>query len=191
MRIISTALLLGLGLAMDAFAVSITNGMCCSKLKKRYAIADGLTFGLFQAAMPLVGLFLGFRFLKYIEAADHWVALILLGGIGVNMIRGALKKEEAESCPVNPFGVKNLLVQGVATSIDALAVGIGFSTELSSFNEAYLTVAIIGISTFIISTAGVFIGRVFGGMLKEKAEIFGGVILIGIGLKILIEHLFF
>ncbi len=191
MSMMITALLLGIGLAMDAFAVSLTNGMCCSKLKKRYAIADGLTFGLFQAAMPLIGLFLGFRFLKYIEAVDHWIALILLGGIGLNMIRGALQKEEEDACPVNPFGVKNLLVQGVATSIDALAVGIGFSTELASFNEAYLTVAIIGISTFVISTAGVFIGKFFGGMLKEKAEIFGGVILVGIGLKILIEHLFF
>lgn len=191
MNMIITAILLGIGLAMDAFAVSVTNGMCGAKLKKRYAIADGLTFGLFQAAMPLIGLFLGFRFLKYIQAVDHWIGFILLAGIGANMIRSAVKKEEEESCPVNPFRIKNLMVQGVATSIDALAVGIGFSTELASFNEAYLTVAIIGISTFVISTAGVFIGKFFGGMLKEKAEIFGGVILIGLGLKILIEHLFF
>jgi putative Mn2+ efflux pump MntP len=106
------------------------------------------------------------------------------------MIREALKKEEEDTL-ANPYTVRNLLVQGVATSIDALAVGVGFSTQLSSYSEAYLTVAIIGISTFVISTAGVYIGRLFGGMLKEKAQVFGGVILVGIGIKILVEHLFF
>ena len=106
------------------------------------------------------------------------------------MIRGALKKEEEEAV-ANPFCCKNLLVQGVATSIDALAVGIGMTADISAYSEAYLTVGIIGISTFIISTAGVYIGRLFGGLLKEKAQIFGGLILIGIGAKILIEHLFF
>ncbi|MBQ7935760.1 MAG: manganese efflux pump [Clostridia bacterium] len=185
-----TAIILGIGLAMDAFAVSITNGMCVSRLKPRQALADGLTFGLFQAAMPLIGFFLGLSFMKYIEAIDHWIGFILLAGIGINMIRGALKKEE-EECATNPFTLKNLLVQGVATSIDALAVGIGFSAQLSGYNEAYMTVAIIGICTFAISTAGVYIGKLFGGLLKEKAQIFGGLILIGIGTKILIEHLFF
>ncbi len=185
-----TAMILGIGLAMDAFAVSITNGMCGGRLKPRHALVDGLTFGLFQAAMPLIGLFLGMSFMKYISAVDHWIGFILLAGIGINMIRGVLKKEEEEQCST-PFTAKNLLIQGVATSIDALAVGIGMTADITSYSEAYLTVAIIGISTFIISTAGVYIGRLFGGMLKDKAQIFGGLILIGIGTKILIEHLFF
>ncbi len=184
------AISLGISLAMDAFSVSITNGMRCSKLKFRHALADGITFGLFQAMMPLIGLFLGLSCLKYIQPVDHWIAFILLGGIGFNMIRGALKKEEDEEC-AHPFKLKNLLIQGVATSIDALAVGVGFSTELNGYGEGILTAAIIGIATFIISAAGVYIGRIFGGLLKQKAEIFGGAILIGIGLKILIEHLFF
>ena len=184
------ALTLGVGLAMDAFSVSVTNGMCGGRLRFRHALADGITFGVFQAAMPLIGLFLGMNFLVYIEAIDHWIAFILLVGIGGNMIRGALKKEEEEECG-NPYTVKNLLLQGVATSIDALAVGVGFSTELQCNTDAVITAAIIGVSTMVISTAGVYIGRFFGGLLKQKAEFLGGLILIGIGLKILIEHLFF
>ena len=140
--IVLTAILTGIGLSMDAFAVSVTNGMCSGKLKFRQAVADGLTFGIFQALMPLIGLFFGLYFMKYIEAADHWIAFILLAGIGINMIRGALKKDEDEEC-TNPYTVKNLLVQGVATSIDALAVGIGFSAQLSGYSEAYMTDAII------------------------------------------------
>ena len=105
-------------------------------------------------------------------------------------IWGALKKEEAK-CEGNPYTGRNLLLQGVATSIDALAVGIGFSTQLSGFQEAYVTVLIIGACTFTLSAAGVYIGKLFGGMLKDKAQIFGGLILIGLGVKILIEHLFF
>lgn len=182
---------LGISLAMDAFSVSVSNGMQCRRFRFRHALADGLTFGFFQALMPMLGLLLGLSCLKYIEPLDHWVALLLLGGIGFNMIRGALKKEEDEECASNPFTPKNLLIQGVATSIDALAVGVGFSTELSGYGEGFLTAGIIGIVTCIASTAGVYIGKVFGGLLKQKAEIFGGVILIGIGLKILIEHLFF
>lgn len=182
---------LGISLAMDAFSVSITNGMRCTRFKFRHALADGITFGFFQALMPMLGLFLGIRCLGYIRPVDHWVAFLLLGGIGFNMIRGALKKEEEEDCASNPFTCKNLLVQGVATSIDALAVGVGFSTELSGYGEGLLTAAIIGVATCIISTAGVYIGKLFGGLLKQKAEIFGGIILIVIGLKILVEHLFF
>ncbi|MBQ8893770.1 MAG: manganese efflux pump [Clostridia bacterium] len=189
--IILTAILTGIGLSMDAFAVSVTNGMCTGKLKFRHALADGLTFGFFQALMPLIGLFVGLHFMQLIETADHWIAFALLAFIGGNMIRGALKKDEIEECAVNPYTVKNLLLQGIATSIDALAVGVGLSATMTGYGEALVTVVIIGISTFIISTAGVYIGRLFGGMLKEKAEILGGIILIGIGLKILIEHLFF
>ncbi len=188
--IIASALLLGVGLAADAFAVSMTNGICAKRFRFHHALADGLTFGLFQAAMPLLGFFLGLNFMKYIQPLDHWIAFLLLGGIGVNMIVGAFKKEE-EACVARPFALKNLLVQGVATSIDALAVGIGFSTELSGFGDAFVTVAIIGISTFAISTLGVYLGKLFGGLLKDKAQIVGGLILLGIGLKILIEHLFF
>lgn len=187
---IVTALILGVGLSMDAFAVSVTNGMCGGRLRFRHALIDGLTFGLFQAAMPLIGLFLGMSFMSYISAVDHWIGFVLLAGIGLNMVIGALKKEEEEEC-ATPFTAKNLLVQGVATSIDALAVGIGMTADIACYSEAYLTVGVIGVSTLIISTAGVYIGRLFGGMLKEKAQIFGGLILIGIGAKILIEHLFF
>ncbi len=187
---IITAILLGLGLSMDAFAVSVTNGMCVGKLRMRQAVADGLVFGIFQALMPLIGLFLGFTFMRYIAAVDHWIGFILLAGIGVNMILGALKREE-DHCEVNPFSPRGLLLQGVATSIDALAVGIGFSAQLSSYQQAYVTVAIIGLCTFLISAAGVYIGKLFGGMLKEKAEVLGGLILIGLGVKILVQHLFF
>lgn len=191
MTLILYALGLGISLAMDAFSVSITNGMQCTRFKFRHALADGLTFGIFQAVMPLIGLFLGLSCLKYIEPIDHWIAFILLGGIGFNMIRGALKRETEEECAPNPFCIKNLLIQGVATSIDALAVGVGFSTELSGYGQGILTAAVIGIATMIISTLGVYIGKIFGGLLKQKAEIFGGAILIAIGAKILIEHLFF
>ena len=185
------ALGLGISLAMDAFSVSITNGMQCPRFKFRHALADGATFGIFQGLMPMIGLFLGLSCLKYIQPIDHWIAFVLLGGIGFNMIRGALKKEDEEECANNPFTCKNLLIQGVATSIDALAVGVGFSTELSGYGEGIFTAAIIGVATMVISTAGVYIGKLFGGLLKQKAEIFGGAILIAIGLKILIEHLFF
>lgn len=191
MTLILYALGLGISLAMDAFSVSITNGMQCTRFRFRHALADGLTFGIFQAVMPLIGLFLGLSCLKYIEPIDHWIAFILLGGIGFNMIRGALKKEAEEDCACNPFRLKNLLIQGVATSIDALAVGVGFSTELSGYGQGILTAAVIGVATMIISTLGVYIGKIFGGLLKQKAEIFGGAILIAIGAKILIEHLFF
>lgn len=189
--ILLTAFLTGLGLAADAFAVSVTNGMCSPKLKFRQALADGITFGFFQALMPLIGLFAGIYFLRYIEAADHWIAFALLLLIGGNMIRGALKKEEEDSCPMNPYTVKNLLVQGIATSIDALAVGVSLAVTLQGYTEALWTVGIIGVVTFVLSTAGVYIGKIFGGMLKEKAEFLGGLILIGIGVKILVEHLFF
>ena len=185
------AILLGIGLSMDAFAVSVTNGMLTKRMKVRYAFLDGLTFGLFQAVMPLIGLFLGMSFMKSISAVDHWIGFVLLAAIGGNMIREALRKEDAAATVPHPYSVHTLLMQGIATSIDALAVGIGFSTQMNSYREAYLTVAIIGVSTFLISGAGVYIGKLFGGVLKEKAQIFGGVILIGLGIKILVEHLFF
>ena len=184
------ALFLGLGLAADAFAVSMTNGICAKRFRFHHALADGLTFGLFQAAMPLIGFLLGARLEFLIKPIDHWIAFILLGGIGINMIVGALKKEE-EECVLLPFAPKNLMVQGVATSIDALVVGIGFATELSGYGETFLTVGIIGLLTFALSTAGVYIGKLFGGILKDKAQIAGGLILVGIGTKILIEHLFY
>lgn len=189
-EVILAALVLGVSLAMDAFSVSITNGLSCSRFKLRHALADGIIFGLFQAAMPLLGFFVGGLFEAQIKAFDHWIAFILLAGIGINMIRGALKKEDDEDCSA-PFAPQRLLIQGVATSIDALIVGVGFSVDLSGNLEAFITAAIIGILTMIISTVGVYIGKFFGGLLKQKAEIFGGIILVGIGLKILIEHLFF
>lgn len=181
------ALGLGISLAMDAFSVSITNGMQCTRFKFRHALADGVTFGIFQALMPMIGLFLGLSCLKYIEPIDHWIAFILLGGIGFNMIRGALKKEEEEDCACNPFTCKNLLIQGVATSIDALAVGI--SLAMAGDVNIWIAILLIGFTTFSFSGLGVKIGNVFGSRFEQKAQIAGGTILILLGLKILLEHL--
>ncbi len=175
-------LLIAIGLSMDAFAVSVCKGLSLGSLKPRHAALAGLYFGGFQFLMPLLGWALGFRFEHVIESVDHWVAFILLAVIGLSMIRESGKTEELSG----DFGVRSMLVLAVATSIDALAVGITF---------AFLSVRIlpaaglIGITTFFLSAAGVCIGHYFGLRYKAKAERAGGVILILIGLKILMEHL--
>lgn len=179
--------LIALGLSMDAFAVSICKGLSMPCMRWKHAGIIGLWFGSFQALMPAIGYFLGYQFRTVITQFDHWIAFILLGIIGLNMAREAFHKEEAEvlDCSVSPG---NMALLAIATSIDALAIGVTFA-----FLNVHIVPAVsfIGIVTFALSFAGVRIGNVFGIRYKSKAELAGGVILITMGLKILIEHLFF
>lgn len=180
-------LLLGVGLAMDAFAVSIAKGMTMKKHEVlKYALMLGFFFGLFQAVMPLIGWWAGSYFQELIASIDHWIAFALLGIIGANMIREALHGEEEDDCSCD-LTMKMVLILSVATSIDALAVGISFAF----LNVDIITaVLIIGITTFVLSFLAVYIGNRLGGLLEKYAGILGGCILIIIGAKILIEHLF-
>lgn len=181
--------LIGVGLAMDAFAVAICKGLCMKKVDRKQALIIGLFFGGFQALMPFIGWILGKQFEQYITSIDHWIAFILLGFIGGKMIKEALsKEEEGEVCPTEGIRLelKELLLLAVATSIDALAVGITFAFLNYPIIQA---VSIIGILTFVIAVAGVYIGNIFGNRYKKRAELAGGIILVLIGLKILIEHL--
>ena len=181
-------LLIGVGLSMDAFAVAICQGLCMPKLNWRYAAAIGLFFGGFQALMPLLGWLLGSQFAGYIQNFDHWVAFVLLGIIGVNMVREALAPEEEETaCAVTTkLDYRQLTVMAVATSIDALAVGVTFAFLEVSIVPA---VSIIGVTTFCLSVIGVAVGNFFGARYKKRAELTGGIILILLGVKILLEHL--
>lgn len=178
--------LIAVGLSMDAFAVSICKGLSMQKLTLRPALIIGVYFGGFQALMPLIGYLLGVRFQEAINSYDHWIAFILLAVIGGNMIKEALDDEE-ESCDAS-LAVRDMLILAVATSIDALAVGVTFA-----FLRVQIVPAIIfiGITTFLLSVAGVKVGTVFGSRYKSRAELTGGLILILIGLKILVEHLFY
>ena len=180
---VAELLLIAVGLSMDAFAVSVCKGLSVKTLRPRHALLAGLYFGGFQALMPLLGWLLGYRFEEMITSVDHWIAFVLLALIGGNMIKESFDQEEEMS---DSFGVKTMLLLAVATSIDALAVGITF---------AFLSVRIlpaaglIGVTTFLLSAAGICIGHAFGARFKAGAERLGGVILILIGLKILLEHL--
>lgn len=178
-------ILLAVGLSMDAFAVSVCKGLAMPKLSWKHMAVVGAWFGGFQALMPLAGYFLGSTFQRYIQAFDHWVAFILLSFIGANMIREAFSKEEG-GCADCSLGWKSMAVMAVATSIDALAVGVTFA-----FLDVDVSFAVlfIGITTFILSAIGVKVGNVFGVRYRAKAEFFGGAILIVLGLKILLEHL--
>lgn len=180
-----TILLVAVGLSMDAFAVSISSGVTIDRVKFRHALKIGGFFGLFQALMPLLGWLAGFGFRALISGIDHWIAFGLLALIGGKMIFESFKKD----CPqnkVNPLDTVVLLGLAVATSIDALAAGISFA--LLKINILY-TVSLIGVITFGVSMVGVFLGKQLCGFWGKKIEIAGGMILIGIGLKILIEHL--
>ena len=179
--------LIGIGLSMDAFAVSICKGLSMQKIDKKYTLCIGLFFGGFQALMPLTGYLLGSQFAGYIERFDHWIAFVLLALIGFNMIRESREEEKEEEEPYAGVNFKELLILAVATSIDALAVGITFAL-LPDVNVP-LAVCLIGITTFVCSAAGLRIGNLFGLRYKAKAELAGGIILILIGLKILLEHL--
>ena len=181
--------LLGIGLAMDAFAVSVCKGLGMRRLNKKQTLIIGLYFGGFQALMPLLGWLLGSQFQKYITSIDHWIAFILLSFIGGKMMIEAIREwNEEETVDVidAPLDHKNMLVLAVATSIDALAVGITFAFLDTPIIEA---ITIIGITTMIISIIGVVVGNFFGSRYKSKAEFIGGLILVLLGLKILLEHL--
>lgn len=177
-------LLLAIGLSMDAFAVAVCKGLAMDKITLKKSAIVGAWFGGFQALMPLTGFLLGVGFKDYIVAIDHWIAFVLLSLIGLNMIKEALSKDDDKEDSSLAF--KAMLVLAVATSIDALAVGVTFA-----FLQVNIIFAIcfIGITTFIISVCGVKIGNVFGVRYKSKAELAGGVILILLGVKILLEHL--
>lgn len=186
---------LAVGLSMDAFAVSICKGLAQKKLTLKNMGIVGLWFGGFQALMPLVGYFLGYQFRKQITSIDHWIAFVLLVLIGGNMIREALSSdddsiensnENADGNDDSSLGVKTMFLMAVATSIDALAVGVTFAFLNVNIVAA---VSLIGVTTFVLSCVGVKVGNVFGLKYKSKAEIAGGVILILLGIKILLEHL--
>lgn len=184
--------LMAVGLSMDAFAVSICKGLAMKKITFSKAVIVGLWFGVFQALMPALGFFLGSRFQAQIEAIDHWIAFLILALIGANMLREAWKDKKESACECQEeekdadLSVPTMLLLAIATSIDALAAGITFALL-----KAHLTFAVtfIGCTTFVLSAAGVYVGHFFGTKFKYAAEICGGVILILIGLKILLQHL--
>ncbi|MDO4812897.1 MAG: manganese efflux pump MntP family protein [Eubacteriales bacterium] len=176
--------LVAVGLSMDAFAVAICKGLSMKRIDKKYMFLIALFFGGFQALMPLFGYFLGSQFAAYIERVDHWVAFVLLALIGGNMIKES--QEEAEEESFEGISYKELFLLAVATSIDALAVGITFAFLQVNILPA---VTLIGATTFVLSLVGVLVGNVFGARYKSRAEMTGGIILILIGIKILMEHL--
>lgn len=175
--------LVAVGLSMDAFAVAVCKGLKMPKINIKQTALIALFFGGFQGLMPLIGYFLGKQFEEYIVSVDHWITFVLLGIIGGKMIFESFKKDEEDECG---FSIKELFVLAIATSIDALAVGITFAFLKVNI---VISVTLIGITTFILSAIGVFIGHKFGEKYKSKAEFAGGLILILIGLKILLEHL--
>jgi len=180
-------LIIAVGLSMDAFAVSITLGLAEKKPTIIEIMLPGIYFGFFQALMPFIGFFAGTYFAQKIQHLDHWVAFVLLGLVGGNMIKDSFSGKE-EQPDAHPLQFVKMLLLAIATSIDALAVGITFSFFALNIFTAIL---IIGLTTFAISTAGVRVGNIFGTRFKSKAEFAGGVILVLLGIKILIEHLFF
>ena len=183
--------LIGVSLSMDAFSVAVCHGLSMPKLNLRHGAVIALFFGGFQALMPFLGWLLGSQFAQYIESVDHWVAFGLLALIGGNMVREALSPEDEEesACPAaDRLDLKRLFMMAVATSIDALAVGITFAFFSVPIGPA---VSIIGVTTFCISLGGVVIGNFFGTRYKQRAELTGGIVLILLGTKILLEHLGF
>ena len=203
-------LLIGVALSMDAAAVSMSNGMCQKKIKFPHALLTGGTFGFFQAAMPLIGFFLAAlitsAFMEAFTAVSSILSFALLGFLGGRMVYGAIKEMievskakkqgtyEGETCPVEgeKISAGKLLMQAVATSIDAFAVGVAFQMEALSGNlplGIFASVGIIGVTTLVISVAAVYLGKLLGSKLADKAELFGGLVLIGIGIKLLIEGL--
>ena len=176
--------LIAVGLSMDAFAVSVCKGLSVRKAEVKHALCVGAYFGGFQALMPLIGYLLGTQFESFIVSIDHWIAFVLLGFIGGNMIREALSKEEEKLD--DSFSFKTMVTLAIATSIDALAMGVTFAFLRVNILWAVL---FIGIITFVLSAIGLKVGNVFGAKYKCKAELLGGVVLILMGCKILLEHL--
>ncbi len=177
--------LIGVGLSMDAFAVSVCKGLAMQKINKRDSLLLALFFGGFQAIMPLTGYLLGSQFAEHIERWDHWIAFILLAFIGVNMVKESREEEKEEAAHGGNITYRELFTLAVATSIDALAVGVTFA-----FLQVQIVPAItlIGCTTFVLTLVGVWVGNLFGARYKNRAELTGGIILILIGLKILLEH---
>lgn len=179
-------IILAIGLSMDAFAVAIGKGLSMKKSDFKKALIVGLYFGGFQAGMPLIGYLLGTQFESKITAIDHWIAFALLSFIGINMIREALSDDDDDEADTASLAFKNMIILSIATSIDALAVGVTFAFLKVNILFAVTT---IGICTFLLSAMGVKLGSVLGNKYKSRAEILGGIILIAMGLKILISHL--
>ena len=177
--------LIAIGLSADAFAVAVCKGLNMKKVNGKIAVIIGLFFGGFQALMPLIGWVLGKQFESYIVSFDHWVAFVLLAFIGGKMIKESFEKE-CECCEKELLDIKEIFVLAIATSIDALAVGITFAFLNVNILES---ITLIGCTTFILSVIGVYLGAKFGAKYKNKAELAGGIILVLIGLKILLEHL--
>ena len=181
---IAELIIIAIGLSMDAFAVSICKGLSVQKVRPVHLAKTAVWFGGFQALMPVIGFFLGVSFAEFVSSIDHWIAFILLGLIGGHMIKDSSHKDE--DLNIDPdFSVKTMLAMAVATSIDALAVGVSFAFLKVNIWESVL---IIGIITALFSAAGVLIGNFFGARWKSKAEFTGGFILIAMGLKIILEH---
>ncbi len=179
--------IMAVGVSMDAFAVAICKGLATKQVKIKHMALAGIWFGGFQALMPFLGYLIGSTFGEYIEAYDHWVAFLLLGFLGGKMIWEALSGEEEEECCSCSFAPKEMFVMAIATSIDALALGVGFAI-LPDVNIG-AAVGFIGAITFLFSAAGVKLGSVFGAKYKSRAELAGGLILALLGLKIFLEHL--
>lgn len=181
-------LLIAVSVSMDAFAVSIGKGLTVKKLRGLDAFKTGLWFGGFQALFPLIGYFAASTFSKYVTAADHWIIFVLLAVIGGNMVREAFGEDEENAKETAEFDWRHMLPLAVACSIDAFAVGVSFAfMELN----IWISVVIIGVTTGLFSTAGLYIGRIFGSRWQKPAQIAGGVVLILIGAKVLLEHLGF
>ena len=178
--------IIAIGLSMDAFAVSIGKGLSLRSVRLRHYLLAGLWFGGFQALMPLVGYACGVNFAEAVASIDHWIAFVLLAIIGGKMVRDALSGEEESSDA--DFSLRTMFLLAVATSIDALAVGVSFAFL---HVDLLLSVSAIGLTTFLFSAVGVQIGHLFGNRWRSHAELLGGVVLISMGLKILVEHLFF
>lgn len=177
-------LIIAIGVSMDAFAVSICKGLSVRRIRPKHAALTAVWFGGFQALMPLAGFFLGVSFADFVSSVDHWIAFILLGIIGANMVKDSFDKDE--SCSLDPdFSFRTMLALAVATSIDAFAIGVTFA--FLKVNIWY-AVLFIGVTTALFSAAGVYLGNLFGCRYKSKAEFTGGLILIVMGLKILLDH---
>lgn len=183
-------LLIAISLAMDAFAVSISNGLILPNVKKRDGVTFGLYFGIFQFFMPIIGYFLGSKLTKYVQQFDHWIAFILLAIIGLNMIKESFSEDEDNSPKEHEIlNFKNMTMLAIATSIDALAVGVTFA--FIGNMDILFACSVIGIVAFILSYFGLMIGKKIGTYFKTYAERIGGLVLLGMGIKILIQHLFF
>lgn len=185
---------IAVGLSMDAFAVSITNGAVTRKANLRFAFKMAATFGLFQALMPFLGWLIGKAGESFISSIDHWIALLLLSYLGIQMIWESRKKKREDASPLqDDIPLKTLFMLGIATSIDALATGILLPSAVgaSTIPLMILSVILIGLITFLLCTIGVYAGKKFGSLLSSRAEILGGIVLIAIGVKIFVEHMFF